>query len=171
MCASVSQIAPGVPLPQGIQGHDDENWPMRLLASPSQLLARYTTLAQLQPGIRRYNMYWSSFEVAPSMPSLPASCAEGFDLVPSSEAERVEQGFHRFHCYQSSSLTAFDQILGLDQLIGAQTAAIIYSAPSWAQDPNCTGFVFGKDVIKAGCAPVDTALDDFEDFVNLLVVR
>ena len=40
---------------------------------------------------------------------------------------------------------------------------------AWAIEPNCTGFVFGKDSIKGGCVPRQDALDDFEDYVNLLV--
>ena len=71
--------------------------------------------------------------------------------------------YHRFHCYNSGPLKQMDLIFKLDEQIGAQGAAILYSAPSWAIDPNCTGFVFGKDVIKGGCAPREDAMDDYED--------
>lgn len=64
-----------------------------------------------------------------------------------------------------------DVILNLDKSIGAQNAAILYSAPAFYRDPNCTGFIFGKDVIKGGCVPMDQFMDDYEDFVTMLVLR
>jgi len=64
-----------------------------------------------------------------------------------------------------------DTILALDHGLGAQTAAIVYSAPAFYRHPNCTGFVFGKDLIKGGCAPVDAHMDDYEDYMLMLMLR
>ena len=65
----------------------------------------------------------------------------------------------------TAKLKVFDKIFGADHNIGAQTGAILYSAPSFYRDPNCTGFIFGKDQIKGGCAPLDKHIPDFHDYV------
>ena len=160
-------LAPGVPFPQGLQGHDDENWPAQLAHDPDALNARYKALGAMQPGIRRYNMFWSTFESVQSA-AAPMQCPAGTELHPSG-ADR--KSFHRYHCYRTQQLQQFDQIFKLDESIGAQGGGIFYSAPAWAIEKNCTGFVFGKDVIKGGCAPRDDAMDDYEDFINLVAQR
>lgn len=163
--------APTVPPPQGIQGHDD-HVPLFLMSRTQTetpvLTQRYSVLGGMRPGIRRYNMFWSSFEPTTSTANA-RKCDPGFELHPN----RSEDGmaWNRFHCYRTSQLRAFDLLFRLDRTIGAQGAAILYSAPAWAIEPNCTGFVFGKDVIKGGCVPRDDALGDFEDFVTLLASR
>lgn len=47
-------ILPGLPWPQALQGHDDENWPMSLVDNSGRatdaLVARYTVLRTLSPG-------------------------------------------------------------------------------------------------------------------------
>eukprot|EP01043_Picozoa_sp_COSAG02_P005127 COSAG02_NODE_137_length_34526_cov_94.448079_20_plen_358_part_00 len=161
-------IAPGVSMPQGLQGHDDENWPAMLVHDKMTLAERYKVLGAMQPGIRRYNMFWSTFEDVKSS-TTPMQCPAGTELHPPSASDRA--GFHRFHCYRSAQLKQFDLIFQMDEAIGAQGGGIFYSAPSWAIDPNCTGFVFGKDVIKGGCAPRDDAMDDFEDFIYMVAQR
>jgi hypothetical protein len=174
--ASAANILPDLASPQALQGHDDENWPSSLVdagGGPTNALrARYKALGAMQPGIRRYNMFWSAFESGcPSAHALPLSCPAGYLLTPANESERARLGYHRFHCYLEKQLRGFDTIFELDSSIGAQNAAILYSAPSWARHPNCTGFVFGKDRIKGGCAPPDDKMDDYEDFVSMLVLR
>lgn len=52
--APQKKILPGLDWPQGLQGHDDENWPAQL-AGPGEvptdeLLARYKVLGTMQPG-------------------------------------------------------------------------------------------------------------------------
>lgn len=229
-------ILPALPWPQGLQGHDDENWPVKLASangsSTPQLEARYAALSQLRPGIRRYNMFWNTFETEPGQDH-PFACAPGSVLIPPSQAARKAAGFHGFHCYSEKQLHTFgklasqrrgpggghpacrtgrkdpycpfacsgrilspqdstgaavvrywavwhcrsptarapDTILSLDRQAGAQTGAIIYSAPAFYRHPNCSGFIFGKDVIKGGCAPVDSAMDAYEDYVLMLMHR
>ena len=115
-------------------------------------------------------MFWGAFEsVQSSASAATLHCPKGDEMHPASASDM--KGFHRFHCYHTSQLEEFDLTFKMDQQIGAQGAAIIYSAPAWAIEPNCTGFVFGKDVIKGGCVPRADAMDDFEDFVNLLAAR
>ena len=170
--ALVAAAAPTVPLPQGLQGHDDENWPMRLMSKTQSetpaFTQRYAALGKMQPGIRRYNMFWGGFEPTPST-ATARMCATGYELHPRGAGDM--EGFSRFHCYHTAQLRSFDLVFKLDQAIGAQGAAILYSAPAWAIEPNCTGFTFGKDVIKGGCVPRDDTMPDFEDFVNLLASR
>jgi hypothetical protein len=171
---SLAAAALPFPMPQGLQGHDDENWPSALM-SPTQtetpaLAARYANLAKLKPGIRRYNMMWGGFETTPSASTAAGlHCPAGSEVHPPSASDMA--GFKKFHCYDTAALKKFDLIFELDRSIGAQGAAILYSAPAFYIEPNCTGFVFGKDVIKGGCAPRDDAMDDYEDFVNLLAAR
>jgi hypothetical protein len=160
-------------MPQGLQGHDDENWPFRLGASgkPTEpLLRRYESLSKMKPGIRRYNMFWNSFETTRSS-AKPVQCPAGSELIPASQSELDLSGFHRFHCYSTKQLHMSDLIFSMDREIGAQNAAILYSAPDFYRHPNCTGFVFGKDRIRGGCIPMPSAMDDYEDYVNMLTER
>ena len=169
-----SSAKQAVPTPQGLQGYDDENWPMQLItedgsASP-ELIRRYGALGSMRPGTRRYNMFWTNFEPKPSVASgAKLDCPTGFEKHPQGPSEELH--FKRQHCYLSSQLAKFDLIFKMDRRIGAQGAAIIYAAPGWAIEPNCTGFIFGKDVIKGGCAPRDDAMDDYEDYVLMLANR
>jgi hypothetical protein len=52
-------LLPGLPWPQALQGHDDENWPMSLTNSDGGptpgLLARYDALAPMQPGLCQWH--------------------------------------------------------------------------------------------------------------------
>ena len=130
-------LAPGVPYPQGLQGHDDENWPAQLAHDHDALAARYEALGALEPGIRRYNMFWSSFEsVKSSATAMP--CPAGTELHPSPSGNGDRKGFHRYHCYRTEQLMHFDLIFKMDEAIGSQGAGIFYSAPAWAIEPNCT---------------------------------
>lgn len=80
-------------------GHDDENYPFALLdqnLDSPQLSARYSALGKMKPGIRRYNMFWSSMELVPSSEA-PMQCPQGQILVPSDPQQKLEQGYvHRF---------------------------------------------------------------------------
>eukprot|EP00041_Stephanoeca_diplocostata_P021776 m.513859 g.513859 ORF g.513859 m.513859 type:complete len:644 (-) comp21909_c0_seq5:122-2053(-) len=167
-------LLPNLPWPASMQGQDDENYPTMLLSpaggSTPALLERYDALHQMSPGIRRYNMFWNTFEIAASQ-AAPFACPVGGVLVPSNATQKKEQGYHRYHCYSARQLANFQTIFELDAKIGAQNAAIIYSAPAFYRNPNCTGFVFGKDVIKGGCAPMDDHMDDYEDYIRMLVDR
>lgn len=80
---------------------------------------------------------------------------QGSILIPANETARQQGSYHRFHCYDKTALAKFTTIFALDQKIGAQNAAILYSAPPFYRHPNCTGFVFGKDRIKGGCVPTE----------------
>jgi hypothetical protein len=105
-------------------------------------------------GIRRYNMFWSSFENKVPSAVGPLECPAGTTLLPATEPERKAFGYHRFHCYSSPQTALFDTLFELDRQLGAQNAAIIYGTPDFYRHPNCTGFKFGPDTIKSGCAPV-----------------
>ena len=80
-------------------------------------------------------------------------------------------GFHKYHCYSSFEIKYYHTIFSLDHSIGASNAAILYGTPSWAIHPKCTGFKFGPDMLKSGCLPRPDMLDDYEDYVNLLVYK
>lgn len=87
---------------------------------------RYARLADLKPGIRRYNMFWSSFESGKTPSSAaPMPCPAGFELTPPNVSEASRLGYHRFHCMSSSQLTMFDAIFEMDRAIGAQNGAIM----------------------------------------------
>ena len=185
-------IAPGLPRPQALQGHDDENYPIGFVPGPDGVAApglakRYANLAPLKPGIRRYNIWWNSFE-SNARPSAPTAaqltrggatpCPAGTVQTPANASDGAARGYHRFHCYREATLKRWDTILAADQAIGAQNAAILYAAPRWAIHPNCTGFTFGTP-LRIGCAPWApdarggraAALDDYEDYVTLLAER
>jgi hypothetical protein len=87
---------------------------------------RYGALKPLEPGIRRYNMFWNTFEPVPSRKTAFA-CPAQSTLFPPTEVDRVKLGYHKFHCYDDLQAAKFDTILALDASIGAQGAAIIYS--------------------------------------------
>ena len=179
-------IAPGLPAPQALQGHDDENYPLGFVPGPDGvalpgLAKRYANLAPLKPGIRRYNIWWNAFESARPSAATAASrgaCPAGTEAVPANATDGARRGYRRFHCYATAPLKRWDTVLAADRAIGAQNAAILYAAPTWAIHPNCTGFTFGNP-LRIGCAPWEpearggraAAMDDYEDYVNLLAER
>eukprot|EP00039_Didymoeca_costata_P012770 m.185654 g.185654 ORF g.185654 m.185654 type:complete len:591 (+) comp15579_c0_seq2:183-1955(+) len=167
-------IVPGLPWPQGLQGHDDENYPMSLLSNSfptSDLLQRYKVITSMKPGIRRYNMFWSAMEQIHSSSTSNISCPEGTIKTPANEEDKDKRGYRKYHCYNKAELLNFDAVFALDAAAGAQNAAILYSAPPFYRHPNCTGFSFGKVKDKDGCVPMPQYLDDYYDYVNMLAER
>jgi hypothetical protein len=169
---AATQLKSSLPMPQGMQGHDD-HVSIGMLnpdSSPTaDLERRYAVVDSLEPGIRRYNAFWQNFEHVPSQPTLPvAPCPNGSALVPANESERARLGYTNFHCYDAAAVSALATLLRLDNLSGAQGALILYATPTFFRDPNCTGFPFGKEYITAGCAPLPQHLPDFGDYVRML---
>lgn len=173
--ALLASAAAGLPVQtRGVQGVDDDSMTQTLLTAgdAAALTLRYAHLsAEVMPGVRRYNLFWSSLEAVPSSPTLPASCPPGTQVTPASEAARVARGYNRYHCYDAALLERFDDILARDAAIGAASGIIAYGSPDWAQHPGCTGFPWPPNPnYKSGCLPWD-ALPDWEDYINLLVER
>ena len=177
LLASAAARAAALPIQtRGLQGVDDDDMTQTLLAAGDTggLALRYAHLsADIAPGVRRYNVFWSSIEgAAPSSTTLPPACPPGTQVTPASEAERVRRGFNRFHCYSTAPLERLDDILARDAAIGAASAFIVYGSPAFAQDPACTGFPWPPSAnYKSGCLPWGEALLDWEDYINLLVER
>jgi hypothetical protein len=162
----------GPPIIQGIQGNDDEEIPLDLLQNPSALQARYDNLALLlSPGNRRYNMFWVSFEDAQPPSTSPITCDSNHILIPSNETDRLQRGYHHYHCYNLKQLLSFDQIFAQDARIGSVSTAIVYGTPDFAINPACTGFPWPPNPnFKLGCIPWNN-FDDWEDYINLLIER
>jgi hypothetical protein len=157
---------------RGLQGVDDDDMTGFLAGDAAALSLRYANLAaDIAPGVRRYNFFWSTVESVASSPTLPASCPPGTLRTPSSEADRVARGYNRFHCYAQGELERYDDVLARDAAIGAASALIVYGSPDWAQHPNCSGFPWPPNPnYKSGCLPWN-ALPDWEDFINLIIER
>jgi hypothetical protein len=194
--AAVVSIPPaGPPSIQGVQGNDDQVMSLHLLQNGqlSDLKLRYTTIQQqLAPGNRRYNMFWSEFEMdSPSAAPMP--CRTGTVLIPANEVrhnantsqqnpchcyfnfvlqtDRVARGYNRYHCYRQDSLSANDVLLAMDASIGSVSTAIVYGSPDYAIHPNCTGFPWPPNPnFRLGCIPWQN-FDDWEDFINLILER
>lgn len=167
-------LKPGVPQPQALQGHDDHVTARMLnssqLPTPA-LLQRYNVVATMTPGIRRYNLFWNTFETVPSQPT-PFECPAGSRLVPATQADRQRLGYERFHCYSESALAGTKTQFRLDNLTGAQGAGILYSAPAFYRHPNCTGFPFGKGIVeKGGCVPQPQHMGDYADYVRTMLTE
>ena len=146
------------PTPQALQGHDDESVPLGMDVAMRD--RRYEVLASMQPGIRRYNFFWSSLE-----PTAPPGAGEA---CPSGTV--TFQGL-RQHCYNAARLAKWDDLLNRDVAIGAQQAGIMYATPGWARPANCTGFPWGKSMYKNGCVPLPEFRDDWEDYIAFLTAR
>lgn len=165
-------IKPDLPMPQALQGHDDHVTMTMLTADnrpTPELLDRYAVIDSLSPGIRRYNLFWDTFERVPSQAS-PFACPSGAKLVPPTAADKDRLGFERYHCYSEAPLDALRVQMELDNLTGAQGAGILYSAPEFYRHPNCTGFPFGKGVVeKGGCVPLPEHVADYADYVRVML--
>lgn len=162
----VAQVCAAYEWPQALQGHDDASYTAMMIAQgqTQQLTERYKHIAAMQPGIRRYNMFWSGLEPLPSSAS-PQQCRSGLTLVPANETDRAARGYNNFHCYNIPSVAAFDTLLPMDNATGAHHAAIFWNAPEWAIYENCTGFPWGKQMDRGGCVPKPEYMADFEDYV------
>jgi hypothetical protein len=166
----------GLPVLRAMQGQDDDDVTSYLISNGfyATLDARYASInATMQPGLRRYNLWWSSIESAvPSMAKQPSplACPNGTILVPSNETDRIARGFLRYHCYSTSAFAMYDEYLTRDAAIGAASAIIAYGTPTWAMVPGCTGFPWGTQMFKLGCYPWNN-LDDWEDYLNAVAER
>jgi hypothetical protein len=69
-------------------------------------------------------MFWTSFEGVPSQDQ-PFACNNGSKLVPPSEDERVRLGYNHFHCFITAPVEALRVQMELDNITGAQVAAIL----------------------------------------------
>ena len=63
--------------------------------------------ADINPGLLRYNMFWSNFEPNPSS----IKCADGYRLIPNNnEKDRIECVYNHYHCYSTSAIDMFNYI-------------------------------------------------------------
>jgi hypothetical protein len=135
--------------------------------------ARYRVFAQLQSGLKIYNVFWSDFESSgiPSSIVPYASCPTNYIQVPSSQEELVLAGYHRFRCVNNATTICFDNLFQRDQAAGIQSMGVIWSSPSIYRNPGCHGFHNGPIIDTRGCVPRNESLDDFEDYINFLAIR
>jgi len=137
---------------------------------PAVLAERSRRLGQFGAGYLQYNLFWSEFESAGAGSSpTPIPCPAGHRMEPPSEAERMRLGFHRFRCVEAAKLTRYDALLRRDRLYGIQSGAVLWSSPPAYRDPGCTGTP--GPIGRQSCAPRPDAMDDFEDFMNLVASR
>lgn len=102
----------------------------------------------IEPGLRRYNAFWMGVEPTIMPSTSPMNCSEGYELVPRNETDRSSRGYNMYHCYSTAYLQQFDMFLSMDAQIGAASAIIAYGTPTWAANPNCTGFPWGSSSFK-----------------------
>jgi hypothetical protein len=138
--------------------------PAAALAERTRRLARFGT------GYVQVNLFWSDLESA-EIPSstAPLACPEGHRMEPSSEAERVRLGFHRFHCIDARRVATYDAMFREHEALGIQSGAVLWSSPALYRDPGCEGSA--APIGKQSCAPRPDALNDFEDYLNLVASR
>ena len=133
---------------------------------------RYKKLKSLGTSYRQYNIYWSVLEgsgVASS--SAPLKCPEKYIQIPATEVEKIALGYKKYRCVNSDQLRVYDDLLKRDQANGIQSGVVLWSSPPIYRYPGCIGFGFGGVFMKDGCVPRDDAMDDYEDFVNLVASR
>lgn len=163
--AEAGFFSDGYKAPSGKQGVGDAH----ISLPEAEYRARIARLAQLGVRYKQYNYFWEGIERAgiPSSPS-PVACPSGTFLVPSGEAERTALGYHRYRCLDRAAVDRFDMMLRLDQEHGIQSGVVMWAAPAQYIHPGCEGDPrFGK----LGCVPRDDAMDDFEDYANVLASR
>jgi len=137
---------------------------------PAVLAERSRRLGQFGAGYVQVNLFWSELESANAGSSpTPLPCPTGHRMEPASEAERVRLGFHRFRCIEAAKLARTDALFRRDRLYGFQSGAVLWSSPPAYRDPACAGTP--GPIGKQSCAPRPDAMDDFEDFLNLVASR
>lgn len=162
--------------PLALQGHDDHlmAWVLASDGGIPAVLSRAEYIRDhMQPGVRRYNLFWSAIEASnvPASDQPQTACPAQFVAVPATELQRSRRGFHRFHCYHTPTIQNQDVYLAADTLIGSLSGAILYGAPDWAISPNCTGFEREGVDLRLGCVPLPEYRADWEDYVNYIMWR
>lgn len=93
LCAAVPALAsvPGLPKLVGVQGLDDQAMSdFSLSISHAVLQERYAAeLADIHPGLRRYNFFWSALEGAVPPSAQPQACPPLTFPVPINETDRI----------------------------------------------------------------------------------
>ncbi|MBW2736923.1 MAG: hypothetical protein JRH20_31455, partial [Deltaproteobacteria bacterium] len=134
--------------------------------------ARYAVMQSIGIGYRQYNLWWSSFEKSGLTSSAtPINCPVGYELIPKDETERRAKGYHRYRCVSRGQLSYFDRMLSRDAAAGFQSGVVLWSSPPVYRHPDCEGFAWANGNMKEGCVPRDDAMDDFEDYVNIVADR
>lgn len=157
----------GLALSPSRESASEARWTM----SEAEHEARYQKLKEMGIGYRFYNYFWSGIENGALSSTLPQACAEGYLAIPADEQTRVRLGYHRFHCYQASTVQTFDKLLRQDAAAGFQSGVVMWSSPSGYRYPDCEGMNWAGGRMKDGCVPRDDAMDDFEDYANFLASR
>ena len=140
--------------------------------SAAELSVRYAKLKKLGVAFKEYNFWWSALESSGlTSSSAPIACPAGYKLIPANEAERIAMGYHKYRCASLGHLANFDNLFQKDQAAGIQTAIIMWSSPPVYRYPGCLGFPWASGSLKDGCVPRDDAMDDFEDYANILASR
>ena len=205
LCVAVPALAsvPGLPTLVGVQGLDDQVMSdVALSISSAVLQERYAAeLADIHPGLRRYNFFWSALEGAVPPTGQPQDCPPSTFAVPINETDRIARtyatlasneygrvtrdrshrtyvtfslcagGYNLFHCYDSGMAAQQDTFLAADAAIGAASALIVYGSPSWAADPACTGFPWGPGPNYRQGCIPWAQLEAWEDFILFTAER
>lgn len=137
---------------------------------PDVLAERSRRLAGFGVAYLQYNLFWSELESAGLGSSeRPLACPAGHEMVPGSEGERVRLGFHRFRCVETARLRRYDTLFRRDHAYGFQSGVVLWSSPPAYREPGCTGSPGA--IGGQSCAPRGAAMDDLEDYVNLVAAR
>ena len=173
-----------IKFPSQLQGIDDESYVNYLynLNEFNTIDTRYKKInADINPGLLRYNMFWSNFEPNPSI--VPNSttnisgikCADGYTLIPdNNEKDRIKRGYNHYHCYSTSAIDMFNYIYNKEEDVNtintSVNAAILYASPEWVRYSNCTGFPWDNTMYKYGCVPRDDerTMLDWMDYCNFV---
>ncbi len=166
--AIASDISTGYAAPIGKQGINDRQY---IDSYDGNLDARYRKFSEIGLSSKIYNIWWSGLESWIPSSSQPIGCPNQYQLVPGNDAERVNQGYHRYRCLSSIEISKFDNIFRKDAINHIQTAVVLWSSPSQYRYPNCNGFAWDGGRLYDGCVPRDDAMDDWEDYVNFLASR
>ena len=153
------------PRPRGIEGFRD--WQ----DAPDAAVKR---LADMGLGTHISNLYWSYIESTPVASSLsPVQCPAGSKQYPANEAERVAQGYHRYHCYNNEDnlIGVYDRVFRTDAVNGIQSGVVLWNGPEQYLYSQCISQLSTPGPITWACVPRDDAMDDWEDFVNFLAAR
>lgn len=143
---------------------------VRVDLPPAVLAERSRKLAGFGAAYVQYNLFWSEIETAGVASSeRPLACPAGHQMVPGSEAERVQRGYHRFRCIEAGKLARYDTLFRRDREHGFQSGVVLWSSPPVYRNRGCAGSPGA--IGGQSCAPRGDAMDDFEDYVNLVAAR
>eukprot|EP01113_Clastostelium_recurvatum_P046465 TRINITY_DN8148_c0_g1_i1.p1 TRINITY_DN8148_c0_g1~~TRINITY_DN8148_c0_g1_i1.p1 ORF type:complete len:445 (+),score=42.32 TRINITY_DN8148_c0_g1_i1:32-1366(+) len=153
--------------PRNKQGLNDQ-YTMENI-SPQQLQERILNQERdLVPGVKIWNLFWSGVESNLTSSPSPLTCPSGYTMIPENKTQLDTYGFHKYHCWSSSVLSHWRNLILSTTQHNTHNAAVLWTTPPQYQYPTCMGV--DAPIGKMPCVPRDDAMNDWEDFITMMAM-